>query len=132
MNKHRAVVKWYWWGKSSPWRKTYPRTTLATTNPTQTVLRFNPGLRNDGLATNCLGHGFRQPTWCHSKITYTIWWECNRLVIYPNFYKCRQSWVQYISKRFILKQTHYQYMQKTSPCNIQCIKAIAVLILGAI
>jgi len=34
MNKHGAMVEWYWWGKSSPWRKTYPRSTLATTNTT--------------------------------------------------------------------------------------------------
>jgi len=46
-------------GEISPWRKTYPRATLATTNTTLTVLGFNPGLRNDRLATNCLGHGFR-------------------------------------------------------------------------
>jgi hypothetical protein len=85
-----------------------------------------------GWQTNCLGHGFRQPTWCHSKITHAIQRECNRLVIYLNFYKCRQSWVQYISKRFTLKQTHYQNMQKTSPCNIQYLKAIIPFILGTI
>ena len=51
-----------------------PTATLATTNPTQTVLGFNPGLHNDGLATNCLGHGFRQGNMvsqqnniCHTK-----------------------------------------------------------------
>jgi len=65
-----------------------------------------------------LGHGFRKTTWCHSKITYAIQRECNRWVIHLNFYECRPSWVQYISMRLILKQTQYQYMQKTSPCNI--------------
>jgi len=73
-----------------------------------------------------------KPTWCHSKITYAIRRECNRWVIYLNFYEWRHSWVKYISKRFILKQTHYQYMQKTSPCNTQYLKAISPLILGTI
>jgi hypothetical protein len=64
------------------------------------------------------------------QITYAIQRECNSWVIYLNFYECGQSWVQYISKRFILKQTHYQYMQKTSPCNIQYLKAFHHSYLG--
>jgi len=37
-------------------RKTYPRTTLSTTNPKQTGLVMHPSLHTDRLETNCPSH----------------------------------------------------------------------------
>jgi len=39
------------------WRKTYPNTTLFTTNPTLTGLGPNQGLHSDRLTTNCQSPG---------------------------------------------------------------------------
>jgi hypothetical protein len=41
----------------SPRRRTCPRATLSTTNPTWTDLGSNPDLRGERLAANRLSHG---------------------------------------------------------------------------
>jgi hypothetical protein len=58
MMEYVALEEWYWQGKTEVLlRKISPSTTVSTTNPTLTGLKWNPDIRSQRPATKRLSHG---------------------------------------------------------------------------